>query len=154
MVKKILTLFSVLICLAISPFATANASSLNSEKPTANSVTPAASCYDSYDFDFEFFTKLTGITRALCAGTLNVSGEIYATGYESEDKTTVLVEIKKDVLGTDPVIDSFTVDVADGETTYFDEDLVDIPAGNYYIVMKKKSGSYWYFEGSGTISTY
>ncbi|CAM2145741.1 hypothetical protein PT2222_180006 [Paraburkholderia tropica] len=85
---------------------------------------------------------------------MNVSGEIYATGYESEDKTTVLVEIKKDVLGTDPVIDSFTIDVADGETTYFDEDLVDIPAGNYYIVMKKQSGSYWYFEGSGTISTY
>lgn len=114
-----------------------------------------SSCYNSYDFDFTLNTRLTGATRAICEGSLNVSGEITGSQVEEGGPETNEVEftVYKERTGPDKKIGSFTVTIYGENTASFNEDLGDIEEGNYYIKIVDRTGEGWGFSGSGTISS-
>lgn len=116
-------------------------------------VSPAGpSCYDSYDFNFQFHSKTTGPKRAICAGKMTVEGDISASGYEGGE-AEVVITIFKEVTGRDKEVDSKTITLEGGDNKHFILRCGDVKLGNYYIEFRKKDGGNFNFEGSGTIST-
>ena len=144
--KKGLLVLSVIATLLTSTLAptTGFASELNESSA-------AVSCYNSYDISYEFTRKVTGEPRALCEGTLTISGDLTASqiGTGNSDDNEISLRVYKERTGRDKEIASFTINLYGSDTTYFSETVGEIEEGNYYVVFESNSNSGWTFSGSG-----